>query len=96
MHFLTCFQQDRSIIDPMPAEYDTSNPSTLMPGGSETDSQVQPGSKNGILFQRVKKKGHAAFLVTFPPPWRLSILILSDEEVKKKNVGIKCNLAVQT
>lgn len=56
MHFLTCFQQDRSIIDPMPAEYDTSNLSTLMPGGSEMDSQVQPGSKNDILFQRVKKK----------------------------------------
>lgn len=56
MHFLTCFQQDRNIIDLMPREYDTYNPSTLMPGGRETDSQVQTGSKNDTLFQRVKEK----------------------------------------
>lgn len=40
----------------MPTEDDTSNPSTLIPGGRETGSQVQTGSKNDILFQRVKEK----------------------------------------
>lgn len=49
-----------------------------------------------FCFKELKKKDHAAFLVTFPSPWRISRIKLSDEEVKKKNVGIKCNLAVQT
>lgn len=65
MHFLTCFQQDRNIIDLMPREYDTSNPSTLMPGGRETDSQVQTGSKNDILFQRVNEKKRSCCILTY-------------------------------
>lgn len=72
----------------MPTEYDTSNPSTLMPGGNATDSQVQPGSKNDILFQRVKKNIMLPFFyiflhVTFPPPWRKSRIKFSDEKVEK-------------